>query len=188
LPCGPDPNLQAARDSYYQGAEGAKDGFSRAEKLFGRLWAECPRDPVIQVYVGSLKLASASHTWALWKRNSLSREGMQLMNDAVSKSPSDLEIRFVRAVTTYNLPFFFHVRDQSRADFAFLASRVEPAARASVLPSFLAAAALYFHAEFLQDDGKTSDAVRFWQRAIALAPQSRAARDSQAELKRLHEH
>ena len=175
-----------ARMLYYRGADGDAKSYDEADKLFTEFYREHAKVPRIEAYYGSLRLLEASHTWALWKKNRLSKEGIETMDAAVAAAPDDLEIRFVRAATTYGLPSFFHRKEQSEQDFAYLAKRAEQASREGLLEPRLAAASLYFHAEFLRDAHR-QDAVATWKKAIAVAPDSRAARDSEEELKKLGE-
>ncbi|MDQ2711192.1 MAG: hypothetical protein M3Y24_02970 [Acidobacteriota bacterium] len=179
-----NPQFEQARTLYYQGADGNNAAYASADKLFSSLYGEHSDEPRIEVYYGSLRLLEASHTWALWKKNSLSKQGIQLMDAAVQGAPSDLEVRFVRAATTYDLPGFFHRKQQSEQDFAYLAERAAEASKTGALEPRLAAASLYYHAEFLREAGKNVDARQFWTQAINLAPKSRAARDSREELKK----
>ncbi len=179
------PGFAQARALYYRGADGDKQAYEQANHLFTKLYKEDGGSPRIEAYYGSLRLLEASHTWALWKKNSLSKEGIRLMDKAVKAAPNDLEIRFVRAATTYDLPGFFHRKEQSAQDFAYLAQRAPKAAHSGELEPRLAAASLYFHGEFLNDANEPSEAVAAWKAAIALAPNSRAARDSREELKKL---
>ena len=178
------PEYAQARALYYQGADGNKDAYTASEKLFAALDKRHPGDPRVKVYSGSLRLQQAAHTWAIWKKYSLSKEGIQLMDESVTAAPQSLEVRFVRAVTTYRLPGFFHRRDQSREDFEYLARQAEPAARSGALEPRLAAASLYYHGEFLCDSGQQEEAAAAWRKAIALAPGSRAANESRDALKR----
>lgn len=178
------PDFEQARDLYYQGAGGNQQAYEQADKLFAVLYQQESKDPRIQVYYGSLRLLEASHTWALWKKNGLSKEGIQLIDSAVNEAPGDLEVRLVRAATTYDLPGFFHRKKQSESDFDFLAAYAETAARTGALEPRLAAASLYYHGEFLQDSGKKNAAVVSWKQAIAIAPQSHAANQSRDALKR----
>lgn len=173
-----------ARALYYKGSDGDNDAYEQALKLFDNLRAENPSDPRIEVYAGSLTLWEASRTWALWKKNSLSKKGIELMDSAVEADPGNLEIRFVRAVTDYSLPSFFHRRDQAQHDFTSLAAQASTAVSAGKLQPRLAAASLYFHGMFLHDAGDDRSAEEAWKLAIALAPQSRAARDSAEELRK----
>lgn len=183
------PEFQQARELYYQGAPGNKQAYEEADKLFTELYRQRGNDSRIKVYYGSLRLLEASHTWVLWKKNGLSREGIQLMDSAVSEAPDDLEVRFVRAATTYDLPAFFHRKQQSERDFDFLVERFlaehsAAAARGGALEPRLAAASLYYHGEFLQDAGKKDAAVASWKQAIVIAPRSRAAGQSRDALKK----
>lgn len=174
-----------ARALYYKGSDGDNQAYESAAKLFDTLDAQAPNDPRIEVYTGSLRLWQASHTWAIWKKNSLSKEGIQMMDAAVQADPNNLEIRFVRAVTDYSLPSFFHRHEQSNEDFALLASQASVAAAEGKLEPRLAAASLYFHGLFLHEGSKASAAEKAWRQAIELAPESRAARDSAEQLKKL---
>jgi tetratricopeptide (TPR) repeat protein len=173
-----------ARRLYYLGADGDSKKYRDADTLFTQLYAQDPKNPRLEVYYGSLRLVEASRTWALWKKNSLSQEGIQLLDAAVDSAPDDLEIRFVRAATTYELPAFFHRREQSRQDFDYLVERAEKAARSGAFDPRLAAACFYYKAEFLKSGGKSAQAVALWKEATALAPGSRAARESAEELRR----
>ena len=138
--------------------------------------------PQIEVYYGSLRLLEAQHTWAVWKKYSLSKEGIQLMDAAVGAAPGDLEVRFVRAVTTYRLPSFFHRKEQSQEDFDKLAKQAAESAKSGSLDPRLAAASLYYHGNFLNESGQTTAAIAAWKKAIALSPDSRAARESRDAL------
>lgn len=179
-----DARFEHARTLYYAGADGDRAAYSEADKIISTLYQQFPGQPRVEVYYGSLRLLEASHTWALWKKNALSKQGIQLMDAAVKASTDDLEVRFVRAATTYDLPAFFHRRDQSERDFAYLADRAWIAAKDGRLEPRLAAASLYYRAKFLRDAGNMQAAMELWKQAIKLAPQSRAARDSLEELKK----
>ncbi len=178
------PEFQQARELYYQGAGGDKQAYEQADRLFTALNRQRANDARVRVYYGSLRLLEASHTWALWKKNGLSKEGIQLMDSAVSEAPDDLEVRFVRAATTYDLPGFFHRKEQSERDFDILAERAEIAALEGALEPRLAAASLYYHGQFLQDAGKKEAALASWKQAIVIAPKSRAAGQSRDALKK----
>lgn len=169
------PNsFSEARKLYYTGSDGDQRASAEAAKLFAKLYKANKRSPRVQVYRGSLLLLEASHTWALWKKNSLSKEGLALMDQAVLAAPDDLEVRFVRAITTRALPSFFQRSAQSEADFNFLASR----AHDRRLEPRLGAASLYYHGKFLSEQGKQQAAIAAWKQAITIAPHSRAARES----------
>jgi hypothetical protein len=116
--CKLSTDLQGARLAYYKGLQGDSVAYERADRLFSRLYREYPSIPLIDAYYGSLRLLETGHTWAFWKKSSLSRQGILLINEAVAEQPDNLEIRFVRAATFYHLPAFFHLKQQSKEDFA----------------------------------------------------------------------
>jgi tetratricopeptide (TPR) repeat protein len=178
------PAFDQARALYYRGSDGDKRAYAEADRRFTDLYRQDPHDPRVEAYYGSLRLLEASSTWALWKKNSLSKQGIQLLDSAVSAAPRDLDIRFVRAITTYALPDFFHRKQQSKDDFALLAREAPEAVRSKRLEPRLAAASLYYHGEFLKDAGDMASARSSWQESIRLAPDSRAARESRAALAR----
>ena len=82
---------------------------------------------MITAYSGSLELLEAARTWAVWKKHTLSQEGLAQMDSAVNAAPDNLEARFVRALTTWHLPFFFHRKAQAESDLAAIAPRAEQA-------------------------------------------------------------
>lgn len=177
------PEFDKARDLYYRGSSGDSAAYQQADKLFGDLYAQSGLDPRVQVYYGSLRLLEASRIWALWKKYALSKNGIQLMDTAVAAAPHDLEIRFVRAITTSHLPGFFHRQQQSRDDFAYMAARVEPALVRRKLDPRLAAASLFQYGISLQQQGNQVAAEAEWRRAIRLAPDARAAQEARKALK-----
>ena len=181
----PPTQFEQARNLYYKAIEGDKKAYRSAQTLFSQMYCEEPMTPIVQVYYGSLRLLEASNTWALWNKNRLSREGIVLMDRAVAAQPASLEIRFVRAVTTYHLPGFFHRKQQSKQDFAYLARAAAQAARTGALEPRLAAASLYFHGELLHDAGQDELARASWRNAIAAAPSSPAAQGAREALEKL---
>ncbi len=177
------PQLRDAKTLYYQGVYGDTSAEKQSDKIFSSLHQQLPGDPLISVYYGSLRLVEAKNTWALWRKNSLSREGMRLMDSAVKLAPDRLEVRFVRAATEYHLPTYFGRTQQCREEFAYLASRAVSAAHDGSLEPRLAAASLYYHAEFCKEQSRLKDATEALKRATELAPQSHAGRIAAEELK-----
>ena len=176
---------QRARTLYYRGMAGDENAFRAADHLFSELYASHPALPLIQVYYGSLRLLEAGRTWAVWQKQRLSEQGILLVDSAVRADPQNLEIRFVRAVTTYHLPAFFHRKQQSKDDFAHLARVAERAVRNGQFEPRLAAASLYFYGEFLAEDGCKREAIASWRSAVTLAPGSPAAEGAEKRLRKL---
>jgi hypothetical protein len=141
-----DATLYAtARARYYEAVDGRSESLGEARELFRKLRESDGSNPKVLAYTGSIELMEASRAIAPWKKGRLAKEGLQLLDDAVARAPQDLEVRFVRAASTFRLPEMFRRREQSEKDFAWLASRVSAAAASGVLDARVAAAALHHH-------------------------------------------
>ncbi len=175
--------LARARASYYAGLEGDRSADAEAHRRFDTLVREHPHDPTVTAYVGSLQLLDAARTWALWRKHSLSAEGLDQMDAAVQMDPSDLEARFVRALTTWHLPFFFHRKQQAEDDLLYLGPRAEQAAHTGALPPQLAAAALDYWGQVLADRNQSDEAHRAFIAAVRVDSGSPGGQDA---ARRLH--
>ena len=141
-----DPNLYAkARAFYYEAVDGRKEAVQEARVLFTKLRETDGDNAKVLAYAGSIELMEASRAVAPWKKGRLSKEGLQLLDKAVSRAPEDLEVRFVRAASTFRLPGMFGRSAQSEEDFAWLAPRVSAAAASGAIDARLAAAVLRHH-------------------------------------------
>ncbi len=133
--------------------------------------------------MGSLELLDAAHTWAIWRKHALSQEGLGTMDAAVNAAPGDLEARFVRALTTWHLPFFFHRKQQAEADLLFLGPRAEQAARNGALPPPLAAAALDYWGQVLAERTQPDGARKAYLAAVRVDKNSPGGADAQKRLR-----
>ncbi len=175
--------LASARSAYFRDIEGEHDADALARRQFEALRREHPQDPVITAYSGSLELLEAARTWAVWKKHSLSQEGLAQMDAAVNAAPDNLEARFVRALTTWHLPFFFHRKAQAESDLAAIAPRAEQASRSGQLPPQLAAAALDYYGQVLADRDDKNGAHQAYEAALRVDPQSPGGQDARKRLK-----
>ncbi len=175
--------IRQAKDLYYQGVYGDKAASEKSDELFTQLHKQMPDDPLVTVYYGSLRLLEAQRTWALWKKNSLSKQGVQLMDRAVSASPGNLEVRFVRAATDRNLPGFFGRKEQSQSDLDFIVRRAEGAVRQGVFEPRLAAASFLYYGELCREQSRSKEAAEAWRTAVRLAPDSHAGRTAANKLR-----
>lgn len=72
-------------------------------------------------YRGALEVVRAKHaSWPPAKLDALKR-ARPLLDGAVARTPSDLEIRYLRLMSCYYLPFFFGRSWSVEADFAAIA-------------------------------------------------------------------
>jgi hypothetical protein len=175
--------LASARDAYFRGIEGDKEADKKAREDFAVLEHDHPQDSVVIAYQGSLDLLESARTWAVWKKHTLATDGLAKLDTAVNQSPDNLEVRFIRAATTYHLPFFFHRKDQAEQDFAFIAPRAEEAARKGTFPPALAAASLSYYGEMLSDKGDNGAARQAYLAAVRVDENSPGGKDAKKRLK-----
>lgn len=175
--------LALAKFLHFEGVDGNTEAAERAREMFTRLASEQPHDPLVLVYLGSAYLLAAQHTAALWKKGVLSKEGLVLLDRAVSLAPDDLEVRFVRGVSTYHLPFFFRRAGEAEEDFMWVTARALPAIETGRLDPKIASAAFFFDGECRAQRGDELGARASWRTAIAIAPKSRAGRDAVQRLR-----
>jgi hypothetical protein len=86
-----------------------------------------PGDPLLQAYRGAFRVLGAKHDfWPPRKMEHL-KAGLPALDSAVAARPDHAEIRYLRLVSGYHLPFFIGRKAEVKSDFAALA-RVLPAA------------------------------------------------------------
>ncbi|MBV8706614.1 MAG: hypothetical protein JO028_05460 [Acidobacteriaceae bacterium] len=175
--------IRQAKDFYYQGVYGDKTAGEKSDKLFTELHKRLPDDPLVTVYYGSLRLLEAQRTWALWKKNSLSKQGVQLMDRAVNAAPNNLEVRFVRAATDRSLPSFFGRKQQAQSDLNFIVQRAEEAVRQGSFEPRLAAAGFSYYGNLCKEQSHLKEARDAWKTAVRIAPDSHAGREAANKLR-----
>jgi hypothetical protein len=86
-----------------------------------------PGDPLLQAYRGAFRVLGAKHD--LWPPRKLEhlKAGLPALDSAVAARPEHAEIRYLRLVSGYYLPFFIGRGAEVKADFAALA-RLLPSA------------------------------------------------------------
>jgi hypothetical protein len=178
-----DQRLATARAQYFADLEGKHGAAEEARSSFAALSHDYPNNATVQAYTGSLELLDAGRTWAFWDKHRLANEGLQKLDAAVDQAPNNLEARFIRAATTWHLPFFFKRKDQAANDFATIAPQAEAAASKGLLPPPLAAAALDYYGQVLADRSDQAGAKQAYQAAIRVDSHSPAGRDAQKRLK-----
>ncbi len=174
--------LAEARTEYFAYLQGNRAAGEKARATFAALSRDYPGNPVANAYSGSLELLDAAHTWAIWDKRRLANEGLARMDQAVNGAPGDLEARFIRAASTWHLPFFYRRREQAASDFTFIAPRAEAAVANGVLPPQLGAAALDYYGQILLDRSDSHGAKQAFEAAVRIDSASPAGRDA---LKRL---
>jgi hypothetical protein len=175
--------LAEARQQYFADLQGNRAAAAQARASFAALSRDHPGDPVVDAYSGSLELLDAARTWAIWDKRRLANEGLAKMDQAVNRAPGDLEARFIRAASTWHLPFFYKRRDQASDDFSFIAPRAEAAVKAGTLPPELAAAALDYYGQVLIDRSDNHGAKQAFEAAVRIDSSSPAGRDASKRLR-----
>jgi hypothetical protein len=177
-----DQRLAEARTQYFAYLQGNRSAGDKARAMFTTLSRDHPGNSVVDAYSGSLELLDAAHTWAIWDKRRLANEGLAKMDQAVNRAPGDLEARFIRAASTWHLPFFYKRREQAANDFTFIAPRAEAAVAEGTLPPQLAAAALDYYGQVLIDRSDSHGAKQAFEAAARVDGTSPGGRDA---LKRL---
>jgi hypothetical protein len=175
--------LGAARVAYFRVIvtnDRAND--RQAREALAELERDYPGDAVAKAYHGSLELLEAAHSWDVWNLPKQSAEGLRLMDEAVAQAPQEPEVRFLRAVTAWHLPGFYHRQAQCETDFGLLAGRAEEDAREGRLPPELAAAALNYWGQILLNRKDTAGARAAFEGAVRVAPGSPGGQDAQRRL------
>jgi hypothetical protein len=171
-----------ARQQYFAELQGDRSSPAQARATFAALSHDYPNDPVVDAYIGSLELLDAARTWAVWDKRRLANEGLGKMDQAVSRAPNDLEARFIRAASTWHLPFFYKRRAQAADDFSYIAPRAETAVAKGTLPPELAAAALDYYGQVLIDRSDNHGAKQAFEAAVRIDSSSPAGRDASKRL------
>lgn len=80
---------------------------------------------LLEGYTGALRVVSGKH--AFWPHQKLSRvkEGLELLDDCIAEEPHDVELRYLRLVSTFYLPFFFKRGDSAAADLKAVVSLLQ---------------------------------------------------------------
>jgi hypothetical protein len=175
--------LASARTAYFKDIQGDRDAHAQAREQFAALAKERPDDTVVQAYIGSLDLLDAARTWAFWNKHVLSQQGLRELDQAVDRDPANLEARFIRAATTWHLPFFFHRREQAESDLAYIAPRAADAVAKGSLPPQLGAAALDYYGQVLSEKSDPTAAKTAYETAVRIDQSSPGGMDASRRLK-----
>ena len=176
------PRLAEAKELFYQAVAGRKEALDRAVQILESLGGSSSGDPEVVAYVGACRLLEAAHAVWFWDKAILARRGLALLDRAVAQAPDDLEVRFLRGVTGYQLPFFVGRSKLSADDLAHVAARAVAAARAGTLDRRAAAAALYYYGLQREREGDAGGATAAWEQAVRISPDSPGGRDAARRL------
>jgi hypothetical protein len=132
-----------------------------------------------------VELLKANVSPWIWEKASLAHDGLALEDRAVSQAPDNLEVRFLRGVTNYQLPRFLGRMATAESDIAAVSRVGEQAAREGRLDPRAAAAALDVQGKILEQKYEVAPAIEAWRAAIRIDPAGSGGRDA---LRHLAEH
>lgn len=181
------PGLAEAVALHLRGVAGDDEAAAEALERLAELHRRYPEDPQVISYLGSARVLAARRVLTPWSKGRTCRRGLALLDDAVSRAGHRPEIRFLRAVSTYPLPWFFERREQCARDLRWLAQRWEAAVREGSLTPAMAALALLYHGEICASRDEPERAREAWETASRLCPDRGPGRRAEQHLRRLSE-
>jgi len=181
-PRDPHARYRLARALHLKGVDEDEESAERALGMLEKLAAEEAENPLVIAYFGSAKILKAKRALLPWQKGKLSNSGLELLDRAVELAPGDLEVRFVRGISSYPLPFFFGRGEQAAEDFDFVAGKADEAVASGKIDPAIAAGAFYYRGLCLDDDDRIDEARGAWAKATAIAPGSPFARAAAAKL------
>ncbi|WP_207428152.1 hypothetical protein [Pedobacter sp. SYSU D00535] len=109
---GQTPSLKQVRQQYYQ----AVTSEEVADRLHSELKQQKLTDPVLLAYFGATQSVRAKHAINPYNKVSFLKSGLRTLQTAVSRSPENLEIRFLRFSLEHYLPSFLGMSKNLTAD------------------------------------------------------------------------
>ena len=158
----------------------------RAQAMLEELRGEQPKNAMVLVYLGSSTLMQSVRTLLVWRKGTLARDGLALMDEACELNPSHPEVRFIRGVTCYKLPSFFGRGRLAETDLAFVAAHAPEAVRIHQIPPGIGSAGLYFHGRIRMAHDDPAGAGAAWRKAVEIGPKTKAGVDSAKALAELN--
>ncbi len=83
------------------------------------------QQPLLYAYKGSTKVILANHTIWPYKKLSLVKEGLSIINSAVDAKKTDAEIRLLRFNIEDHIPDFLGLKTHVQEDYIFLKTFIE---------------------------------------------------------------
>jgi len=160
-----EQRLSRAKDLFYRAVAGDDEALEQSQALLDELGGASSSNAQVVAYRGAVDLLAASRAFLLWDKASLAHQGLVLQDRAVAMARQDLEVRFLRGITNYQLPFLLGRRQLAIDDLAAVARDAEQAAREGRLDKRAAATDLDTYGNELDREGRIADAIAAWQAA-----------------------
>lgn len=174
--------ISEAKEFFYAAVAGDREALPKAEQLLDDLGGEQSRDPQVVAYLGACRLLDASHAPFPWNKAALGQGGLALQDRAVAEAPDDAEVRFLRGVTSYQLPRFMGRWNSAVSDLTTVGRVAEREAAAGRFDSRAAAAALDYYGKLLEQRYEGAGAIAAWQAALRIRADSQGGRDAAKHL------
>jgi len=86
------------------------------DSLYKNLHNDAPKQPLVIAYLGALEALKAKDSWNPYNKIRFLSLSGKTVDKAVSESPNDLEIRFIRFSIQTNLPHFLSLNKDLDSD------------------------------------------------------------------------
>ncbi|MEJ6980628.1 hypothetical protein WG906_09225 [Pedobacter sp. P351] len=105
-------DLPQIRKDYYSAVNDEK----AADRFYQSLKSQNSSEPIVMAYFGSAQAIRARHAFNPYNKISYLKSGLKTLEAAVSKSPDNLEIRFLRFSLEHYIPAFLGYSKHLEAD------------------------------------------------------------------------
>lgn len=179
------PNEQKEiQELYRRGLTGDKEAVEQCIARLEEVLAQQPGNQLARVYLGSAYTLRSRDLGFGPKKLQALRQGLAMMDEAVTTAPEDQKVRLARALTTSALPAILGRAASSRKDFAVLA---EQATRA---PGTLGAGELqvvFYHAGLAaKTAGDKARAIALWKEALTHPKDAKLSEKINVEIAQAH--
>ncbi len=107
------PSITEVRKSYTE----AIDNEDKAESLYQALnTSQAKADALLLAYCGATRALMAKHAVNPYSKLKYLKEGSALLNSAVDKNPTQIEVRYLRYSVEKNVPDFLDYRQHLESD------------------------------------------------------------------------
>ncbi|MEM7680836.1 MAG: hypothetical protein AAF288_02675 [Planctomycetota bacterium] len=168
----------ALQTRYLEAAAGDAEALEEVQDGLAALRRDHPADARLAAWMGSSLLLGARDAFLPTTKLALASQGVPLLDEAVRAAPGDPQVRWLRGVSTINLPRIgagATTAEQGEADLRWVYEHADAAVAQSMITPGQAASTAYHHGRMLER-AEDSDAARAaYGRAVELGPGSRSA-------------
>lgn len=108
-------DIRSVREMYTRAVESK----AITHKLLDEL-EKAPQTPVITGYLGATTILQAKHAFNPFNKLSYFKTGTRILENAISRAPAEVELRFLRYAVQVNVPAILNYNSKKDQDRAFL--------------------------------------------------------------------